>query len=117
MFDTYSLKKETFDELFASAERPRNHYEPLYKALNHLSAEELRRRQSAANLSFLYQGITFTVYGDRQQSIDRVFPFDLIPRIINGEEWGKLEKGLEQRLRALNHFLHDIYPSWICRHF
>ena len=109
MFKTYSLNDGTFDELFTADAAPRPHYAPLHTRLLALSAEELRRRQSAANLSFLYQGITFTVYGDRQQSIDRVFPFDLLPRIISSSEWDKLEIGLAQRLRALNHFLHDIY--------
>lgn len=108
MFDAYALPDHVFDELFQSAETPRPHYAQLFKRLMALSAEELHRRQSAANLAFLYQGITFTVYSD-QQSIDRIFPFDLIPRIIDGSEWDRLEAGLVQRITALNLFLHDIY--------
>ncbi len=109
MFDNYSLTERTYDELFEDAATPRKHYGQLFQRLNSLSAEELRRRQSAANLSFLYQGITFTVYGEKKQGIDRVFPFDLIPRIISKSEWECLERGLAQRLAALNKFLHDIY--------
>lgn len=109
MFDIYALHEKTFDELFVAAGQPRAHYARLFERLSTLSAAELRHRQSAANLSFLFQGITFTVYGERQQGIDRVFPFDLLPRIIAAQEWMRLERGLAQRLQALNHFLYDIY--------
>ncbi len=71
------------------------------------------RRSSSANArsrtrSFLTQGITFTVYNDNRGT-EKIFPFDLIPRIIPAEEWEFIERGLEQRIRALNLFLHDIY--------
>ena len=61
-----------------------------------------------ADQSFLSQGITFTVYND-SQGTEKIFPFDLIPRIIPADEWDLLERGLTQRIRALNLFLHDVY--------
>src|SRR6202022_2762829 len=73
-----------------------------------LPAGELRRRKQAADLSFLHQGITFTVYG-RDEGTERIFPHDLLPRIITNAEWGVIERGLTQRITALNLFLRDIY--------
>jgi uncharacterized circularly permuted ATP-grasp superfamily protein len=86
----------------------RPHYQTLYERILDLSSEELRRRQIAADLSFLHQGITFTVYG-REEGTERIFPFDLLPRIITASEWDTIERGLTQRITALNLFLHDIY--------
>jgi uncharacterized circularly permuted ATP-grasp superfamily protein len=68
----------------------------------------LRRRQQAADLSFLHQGITFTVYG-QEEGTERIFPYDLLPRVITNAEWATIEKGLTQRITALNLFLKDIY--------
>jgi len=73
-----------------------------------MPAEELRRRQQAADLSFLHQGITFTVYG-QEEGTERIFPYDLLPRVITNAEWATIEKGLTQRITALNLFLKDIY--------
>ena len=73
-----------------------------------LRPEELRKSQQAADLTFLQEGITFTVYGSKEGT-ERIFPNDLIPRIILAEEWAQIEKGLTQRLTALNLFLRDIY--------
>lgn len=71
-----------------------------------LPPEEMRKSQQAADLSFLYQGITFTVYGNAEGT-ERVFPNDLLPRIIPNHEWRKIESGLTQRITALNLFLED----------
>ena len=68
----------------------------------------MRRRKQAADLSFLHQGITFTVYG-REEGTERIFPHDLLPRIITSAEWETIERGLTQRITALNLFLKDIY--------
>ena len=68
----------------------------------------LQRRKQAADLSFLNQGITFTVYG-REEGVEQIFPYDLLPRIITRAEWEKVERGLTQRIMALNLFLRDIY--------
>ncbi|MBS1808438.1 MAG: circularly permuted type 2 ATP-grasp protein [Acidobacteria bacterium] len=99
---------EFFDEMFASADEPRPHYQTLYERLASLTVGEFNARYRAADISFLYQGITFTVYNE-SEGIERIFPFDLIPRIIPHHEWEVLERGLTQRVIALNHFLHDVY--------
>lgn len=97
-----------YDEMFASPGVPRPHYKALFQRLLELPLEELRKSQQAADLSFLHQGITFTVYGNNEGT-ERVFPNDLLPRIIPFEEWRKIESGLTQRIAALNLFLEDIY--------
>jgi uncharacterized circularly permuted ATP-grasp superfamily protein len=86
----------------------RPHYRHLYEALGALSPDELRRRQQVADLSFLHQGITFTVYG-REEGTEKIFPNDLLPRILTRDEWARIERGLEQRITALNLFLKDVY--------
>jgi uncharacterized circularly permuted ATP-grasp superfamily protein len=97
-----------FDEMFAATGVVRPHYNGIYHRLLELTAEELERRQQAADVSFLNQGITFTVYGG-EEGTERIFPYDIIPRIIPGAEWDVLERGLTQRITALNLFLKDIY--------
>lgn len=97
-----------FDEMFSSQGDPRQHYKLFFDRLSRLSYSEFQQKREAIDLAFLQQGITFTVYGE-QESTERIFPFDLTPRIIPNKEWVHLEKGLEQRLTALNMFLHDIY--------
>ena len=94
--------------MFESGGVPRSHYQGLFRTLLDLPGEQLRKSQQAADLSFLHQGITFTVYGS-EQGTERVFPNDLLPRIIPGSEWQKVERGLTQRITALNLFLDDIY--------
>jgi len=97
-----------FDEMFEAPGKVRPHYASLLKRFEELSEEDFFRKRDAVNLSFLRQGITFTVYGE-DEGTERIFPFDLVPRIIPNSEWQNLCKGLEQRIRALNLFLHDIY--------
>ena len=106
-FTRYQLDS-SFDEMFDNSAACRAPYKVLYDRLLELSAEELRQRQQSADLSFLNQGITFTVYG-RDEGTERIFPYDLLPRIITGSEWATLEQGLTQRITALNLFLRDIY--------
>src|SRR5207248_759022 len=96
--------------MFAAPGQARPHYERLVQRFTELKAEEFDRKRELAALTLLRQGVTFTVYNDAQGT-ERIFPFDLIPRIISGEEWKKIERGLEQRITALNLFLHDIYHS------
>jgi uncharacterized circularly permuted ATP-grasp superfamily protein len=119
-----------FDEMFRAPARPRPHYRPLYNRLLSLPAEELRRSKQEADLSFFNQGITFTVYG-RSEGTERIFPHDLLPRIISSSEWETIERGLTQRITALNLFLKDVYHDrrilrdgvipgeliYTCRHF
>ena len=99
---------EYFDEMFETAGRPRPHYRQLYDQLQSLSISEFVQYQELSSKAFLDQGITFTVYGDAQQT-ERIFPFDLLPRIIPDSEWRRIEQGLRQRIQALNAFLLDVY--------
>src|SRR5580704_10786012 len=111
-FHNYGLG-EAYDEMFDSVGEPRPHYHELYKALLDLPGDELRRRKQASDLTFLHQGITFTVYG-REEGTERIFPHDLLPRIITSAEWDVIERGLTQRITALNLFLRDIYHEGRC---
>jgi uncharacterized circularly permuted ATP-grasp superfamily protein len=97
-----------FDEMFAGDNALREHYAPLLEHFAALPQDEVQRRKQAADLSFLNQGITFTVYG-REEGTEKIFPYDLLPRIITSAEWAKVERGLTQRITALNLFLRDIY--------
>src|ERR1041384_3888599 len=97
-----------YDEMFGADGQSRPQYQALYKRLDEIPREELNRRQHAADLSFLHQGITFTVYG-RDEGTERIFPNDLLPRVLTREEWTRIENGLTQRITALNLFLKDIY--------
>jgi len=106
-FDHYPLGR-AYDEMFEAPCAPRPHYDTLFRQLCTLPVEELERRQQVADRAFLHQGITFTVYGDKRGT-ERIFPFDLVPRIITGADWVEVERGLRQRITALNLFLRDIY--------
>jgi uncharacterized circularly permuted ATP-grasp superfamily protein len=99
-----------YDEMFAADGAVRPHYAPLAEKLANMSPEELLRRQQACETSFLHQGITFTVYSDKQAT-ERIFPTDLLPRIVTAAEWARIEAGLKQRIQALNCFLRDIYSD------
>jgi uncharacterized circularly permuted ATP-grasp superfamily protein len=96
-----------FDEAVGGA-GVRAHYAALMETLDGFSSETLARRQRAAESFFLHRGTTFTVYGE-SAGIDRIFPFDTVPRIVPAEEWSLIDRGLRQRLQALNLFLHDLY--------
>ncbi len=97
-----------FDEMFAAPGEVRPHYRALLKRYQEMGGGEYERKQALADKSFLTQGITFTVYSD-DRGTERIFPFDLIPRIIPAKEWEHLERGLVQRMTALNLFLKDVY--------
>jgi uncharacterized circularly permuted ATP-grasp superfamily protein len=121
---------QAYDEMLTPDGQPRPNYLPLLEAMLALSPEELARRKQSADLSFLTQGITFTVYG-REEGTERIFPYDLLPRIVTASEWNCISKGLTQRITALNLFLRDIYHEgkilndgivprelvYSCRHF
>jgi uncharacterized circularly permuted ATP-grasp superfamily protein len=98
----------SYDEMFRSTDLPRKQYRPLYTQLLNLGADELRRSKQEADQSFFNQGITFTVYGS-EKGTERIFPHDLLPRIITAAEWETIESGLTQRITALNLFLKDVY--------
>ena len=128
-FTGYSVEG-AFDEMLDARAQPRRSYRRLHKELLRLTPEELWRSKHQADLSFFNQGITFTVYG-RQEGTERIFPHDLLPRIVSGADWDTIERGLTQRVTALNLVLHDlsherrilkdgIIPSeviYTCRHY
>jgi uncharacterized circularly permuted ATP-grasp superfamily protein len=97
-----------FDEMFAAAGAPRAGAHALTNVIEALPAGEIERRQRSAERALLAMGITFNVYG-ADEGTERIFPFDLIPRIVSAAEWRTIERGLKQRIRALNLFIDDIY--------
>ena len=108
-FNAYSADG-FYDEIFAADGQPRPEAVPLVDRIQALSDGELRQRQQAADRMLLSMGITFNVYGNAAGT-ERVWPFDLLPRIVASDQWEYLERGLKQRIHALNLFLADIYGS------
>lgn len=106
-FRSYDLDL-AYDEMFKAEGRPRKQYRQLYTQLLALKSGDLWLSKHEADLSFFNQGITFTVYGGKEGT-ERIFPNDLLPRIITGAEWERIEQGLTQRITALNLFLKDVY--------
>jgi uncharacterized circularly permuted ATP-grasp superfamily protein len=102
------LLDHAYDEMFSGPGALHDHCQRLLEHFTTLPVEELQWRKQAADLSFLNQGITFTVYG-REEGTEKIFPYDLVPRIITAAEWATIERGLAQRITALNLFLKDIY--------
>ncbi|MDB5073844.1 MAG: hypothetical protein JWO42_23 [Chloroflexi bacterium] len=107
LFDGYRIGA-AFDEMFSAPMRPRPHYKRLHEHLAGMATSEFHQRQQAADLAYLRQGITFNDYRD-ELGLERPFPVDLVPRIIDAQEWSRLEAGLKQRVHALNLFVHDVY--------
>src|SRR5271169_1774143 len=99
---------DCFDEMLDGDGKVRPHYRKFHKAFDRLSPHEFDGKREAIDTAFLRQGITFNVYG-AAQGAEKIFPFDLLPRIIPAREWEMIERGLTQRITALNLFLHDIY--------
>ena len=109
LYGDYPLD-HAYDEMREASGDVRSHYQALAETLATLPVDELQRRKQSADLSFLTQGITFTVYG-RDEGTERIFPYDLLPRMITAREWDRIERGLTQRILALNLFLRDIYSD------
>ena len=99
-----------FDEMFEAGAEPRPVARALVQLIESMTEGELLRRQQSAERALLHMGITFNVYGD-SAGTERIFPFDLVPRIVAATEWTWIERGLKQRIRALNLFLDDIYHA------
>ncbi len=97
-----------FDEMFSPNSRARPETKALVQILQSLPDGELQRRQRAAENALLQLGITFNVYGDAAGT-ERIFPFDVVPRVVGAKEWDRIERGLKQRIQALNLFLDDLY--------
>ncbi|WGS87132.1 circularly permuted type 2 ATP-grasp protein [Methylomonas sp. UP202] len=99
---------QAYDEMMDGGGQPRQTCATLSQYLQSLGMEAIKGRLSAAEAAILEMGITFTVYSD-EGNIDRAWPFDIIPRLIDFQEWRGIDAGLRQRLRALNHFIDDVY--------
>ncbi len=97
-----------FDELHGFGTAPRGPYQDYYAWLEDADLSTLKKKSREAETFFRRTGITFNVYGEADAD-ERLIPFDLVPRIISAREWGKLKRGIEQRVKAINAFLHDIY--------
>lgn len=108
LFKGYEPLDGTWDEYFHEGGEPRSEAAQVVELLDTLGRSEFRARQKIADATFLRGGITFSVYSDRRGS-ERIFPFDMIPRVISAERWKGVEAGLIQRVRALNAFLTDVY--------
>ena len=113
MTERWQQAQSGYDEIFDRTGSVRAHYRDLHTILDGMSEREIGRRERLQQVSLLNQGITFTVYGERA-GIERVWPFDFVPRVIPDSEWKALEAGLVQRVTALNRFLLDIYSEQRC---
>jgi uncharacterized circularly permuted ATP-grasp superfamily protein len=107
---SYDLPENTWDEMFNDSETVRKEYRTVMNYLNLESTEELNKKEELSKALFMSQGITFTVYNSGE-GIEKIFPFDIIPRIITADEWCFIEKGIKQRVTALNLFLKDVYSD------
>src|SRR5687767_11096222 len=108
LFSDYRRLGGTYDEFFSDQGKARAVVEQLVRSLDRIGQREFQKRQHLANSAFLNAGVTFSVYSDTQGG-ERVFPFDLIPRVVAPSEWDRVERGLAQRVKALNLFLADVY--------
>lgn len=106
----YIPEPNTWDEMFNSNNDVRPPYQKIINYLSRESAEDLNKKEELARKLFMSQGITFTVYNSGE-GIEKIFPFDIIPRIITANDWALIEKGIKQRLKALNIFLKDVYSN------
>ncbi|MEP3838681.1 MAG: circularly permuted type 2 ATP-grasp protein [Algibacter sp.] len=108
LFSSYDLLPKTWDEMYNNSSVFRTQYEEFIRYLENTSSEKLTKKEDLSKQLFMSQGVTFTVYNDNE-GIEKIFPFDIVPRIITSSEWKKIESGIKQRLKALNLFIKDIY--------
>jgi uncharacterized circularly permuted ATP-grasp superfamily protein len=109
LFEHYPVSNNTWDEMH-DQHGIRTPYQGVYDFLRQIPIDELNKKEELAKKLFMSQGITFTVYSSGE-GIEKIFPFDIIPRIITAQEWDFVERGIKQRLKALNLFLKDVYAS------
>ena len=102
-------KAVAYHEFYGDDFRPRDHYIPMWDHIQHTGQHILDAKSREAHLTLHTEGVTFTLYSNQDEGVERVWPFDIVPRIITAEEWRVIEAGLKQRVRALNLFLKDIY--------
>jgi uncharacterized circularly permuted ATP-grasp superfamily protein len=108
LFKNYPVDSRVWDEMYSQDSKVREQYQHVYDFLLQISSDELSKKEELARRLFMSQGITFTVYSSGE-GIEKIFPFDIIPRIITAAEWSLVERGIKQRLNALNLFLKDVY--------
>lgn len=108
LFSSYDQLPSTWDEMYCTDSKIRTQYEGFIEYLKNTSPEKLTKKEELSKQLFMSQGVTFTVYSDNE-GIEKIFPFDIVPRIITAAEWEKIERGIKQRLKALNLFIKDIY--------
>ena len=106
---SYYVDTNTWDEMYRESS-VREQYQRVVAFMQQLDLDELNKKEELAKRLFMSQGITFTVYSSGE-GIEKIFPFDIIPRIITASEWEHIEKGIKQRLKALNLFLKDVYHN------
>jgi uncharacterized circularly permuted ATP-grasp superfamily protein len=109
ILDSYKPGSSHYDEVFADTNLPREHYKMVVDRFNQLNLIDFERINNEVKTAFLNQGITFAVYAEDKKPAERIFPFDLFPRIIPNAEWMQVENGVIQRNKAINLFLYDIY--------
>jgi uncharacterized circularly permuted ATP-grasp superfamily protein len=109
LFTSYPKSNGMFDEVYSSPGPVKNYYQQLINSFDTISAAEYQIINEYAKKAFLHQGITFATYNNNSKGIERIFPFDLFPRIIHQTDWEIIEKGLLQRCTAINMFLYDLY--------
>ena len=114
LLQSYLEQPDVWDEMF-SADGIRSPYKNFVSIIADLPPDEMTHKDEMAKKLFMSQGITFTVYNSGE-GIEKIFPFDIIPRIITSDEWALIEAGLKQRLKALNVFLKDIYHRQFVLH-
>ncbi|HOX84144.1 MAG TPA: circularly permuted type 2 ATP-grasp protein, partial [Chryseolinea sp.] len=107
LFGNYPISPSIWDEMY-DEERIRPQYQDVYNFLLNIPGDDLSKKEELAKRLFMSQGITFTVYSSGE-GVEKIFPFDIIPRIITASEWSFIERGITQRLKALNLFLKDVY--------
>ncbi|MFD1757511.1 circularly permuted type 2 ATP-grasp protein [Rufibacter sediminis] len=111
VFRNYQIPPQFLDEVFRAPGAVHPHYETVLQHFLEFSKDEFKELNEHAKMSFFNQGITFSVYSDKAKGVERIFPFDLFPRIIPAAEWARVEEGLVQRCLALNLFMQDIYSD------
>lgn len=109
LFESYPVSSAIWDEMY-SENSIRDHYKGVHNFLQNIPTDELNTKEELAKRLFMSQGVTFTVYSSGE-GIEKIFPFDIIPRIITGKEWDLIDRGIKQRLKALNLFLKDVYSD------
>ena len=109
ILDSYRPESSHYDEVFNESLEPKEHYQSIVERFSQFSVEDFERINNEVKTAFFNQGITFAVYAEDKKPDERIFPFDLFPRIIPNQEWMQLERGVIQRNKAINLFLHDLY--------